>query len=342
MLKIGWSKRDVSTDKPVNLPGQFHRRPSRGVLDPITINCLVVEGEDIVIFISGDFVSGGNMIDVFREKVLSRRPDFPASKMIFNITHTHCGADIRSKKDIDDPNIYSATKYQEYMSDLTVDAILEALTSISEDSLITDAPKTTEKIKIALLPGHSSADGGAEMVSGLKLSEYDFAMKFIPEVKHHLEQMGYEVVVTRREDAGGTTPSYSAKAANATNADASFEFHFNSAGSQATGSEYLYEACSSKYRKAASIMCTTWSKLTGIRDRGAVAVCTVEEQTKYKRSTSRGLNAFKKANMFFCMTEPFFASNPKECEYVTELYKSGQWSKYMATAISNACISLFN
>lgn len=234
------------------------------------------------------------------------------------------------------------TKSDGILGPKTADAILAALSSIDKGSTIVDEPKTTEKIKIALLPGHSSKDGGAEMVSGLKLSEYNFAMKFIPEVKQHLEQMGYEVVVTRREDAGGTTPSYSAKAANATNADAAFEFHFNSAGSQATGSEYLYEACSSKYKKAASIMGSTWSKLTGIKDRGALPVCTIEEQHKYKRSTSRGLNAFKKANMFFCMTEPFFSSNPKECEYVTELYKSGQWSKYMATAIANACISLFS
>ena len=172
MLKIGWSKRDVSTDKPVNLPGQFHRRPSRGVLDPITINCLVIENEDIVIFISGDFVSGGNMIDVFREKVLSRRPDFPASKMIFNITHTHCGADIRSKKDIDDPNIYSATKYQEYMSDLTVDAILEAYDNRAEGYIgygygyaaVAHSRRTTYSDNVSLREG--ATEGSSLMIDG--------------------------------------------------------------------------------------------------------------------------------------------------------------------------------
>ncbi len=127
MLKIGWSKRDVSTNESVNIPGQFHRRPSRGILDPIMVNCLVVENnQDIVIFLSGDFVSGGNMIDVIRGKVLAQRPDFPASKIIFNTTHTHCGADIRSNANIDDPNIYPALEYQKFMSDMAVETIFEA------------------------------------------------------------------------------------------------------------------------------------------------------------------------------------------------------------------------
>ena len=60
----------------------------------------------------------------------------------------------------------------------TVQAILDELDMFSVPA--PPAAKSNEKIKIALLPGHSSKDGGAEMVAGLKLSEYDFAMKFIP------------------------------------------------------------------------------------------------------------------------------------------------------------------
>jgi ATP-dependent helicase/nuclease subunit B len=29
-IKIGWARRDVSTDKPINIPGQFHMRISKG------------------------------------------------------------------------------------------------------------------------------------------------------------------------------------------------------------------------------------------------------------------------------------------------------------------------
>ena len=93
MLKFGWSRRDVSIDKPVNIPGQFRVRLSKGILDPIMVNCLVVEdGEDIAIFMSGDFVAGRSIIEDIRAKLTKARPEIPAEKVLFNITHTHCGA----------------------------------------------------------------------------------------------------------------------------------------------------------------------------------------------------------------------------------------------------------
>ena len=57
-LAIGWASRDVSTDAPVPIPGQFHIRVSQGVRDPITATALVIEnGADALIFVSADFVS---------------------------------------------------------------------------------------------------------------------------------------------------------------------------------------------------------------------------------------------------------------------------------------------
>lgn len=218
----------------------------------------------------------------------------------------------------------------------TLKAILNELQSLSEPK------KDKAKIRIALLPGHSKKDGGAVMVSGLKYSEFTFANKYIPEVKKHLEDYGYEVVITCRENAGGTTPSYSAKAANTTNADAAFEFHFNSAGPTARGCEFLYKAGNSKYKEAAKIMGKEWSRLTGIKHRGELAVCNAKDTHNYNRATSRGSSAFTRSNMFFCMTEPFFSSNPEECALVTNLYKSGEWSKYMAYIIKSACDTIFD
>lgn len=236
-----------------------------------------------------------------------------------------------------DPNFITIQKVLKVQADgilgpKTIQALLDTLQS----------DKKNKTIKIALLPGHSSKDGGAQMVTGLKLSEYDFAMKFIPQVKEKLEAAGYDVVVTSREQAGGITPLYSAKAANATKADAAFEFHFNSAGKTATGSEYLYKAGNELYRKAADAMCSTWSEATGLKNRGSMAVCNASETSKYSRATSRGVNAFTRANMFFCMTEPFFSSNPVECEKVTELFNSGKWSSYMVNTIIAACDVLFD
>ncbi|MFC1462839.1 hypothetical protein ACFLQU_04455 [Verrucomicrobiota bacterium] len=46
-VTIGWANRDVTTDKPVSIPGQFHARISEGVCDPVSVTALVIDnGED--------------------------------------------------------------------------------------------------------------------------------------------------------------------------------------------------------------------------------------------------------------------------------------------------------
>ena len=56
-LTIGWATRDVSTDKPVSLPGQFHARISKGVFDPVFVTAMAIgSGDDLAIFVSADIV----------------------------------------------------------------------------------------------------------------------------------------------------------------------------------------------------------------------------------------------------------------------------------------------
>ena len=64
MIKIGWASRNVSTNEPIDIPGQFYRRVSTGCKDAITVTALVMEREDTVIMVSGDFVSAVDEIIV--------------------------------------------------------------------------------------------------------------------------------------------------------------------------------------------------------------------------------------------------------------------------------------
>lgn len=95
-LKIGWASRDVSTDQPVSIPGQFHVRISKGVFDPILVTALVIDnGEDMAIFLSADVVVLRNhIVEAVREKVAQRNPEIPVEKIIMNATHTHTGPSI--------------------------------------------------------------------------------------------------------------------------------------------------------------------------------------------------------------------------------------------------------
>lgn len=93
-LRIGWASRDVTTDEPINIPGQFHMRISQGVMDPLTVTALVIDnGADLVVFLSADLVviRSGLLNDV-RAAVAARNPQIPVDKILMNATHTHTGA----------------------------------------------------------------------------------------------------------------------------------------------------------------------------------------------------------------------------------------------------------
>lgn len=93
-LRIGWASRDVSTDKPINIPGQFHMRISEGIMDPLTVSALVIDnGADQVIFLSADLVViRSGLLDEVRAQVAQRNPEIPVDKILMNATHTHTGA----------------------------------------------------------------------------------------------------------------------------------------------------------------------------------------------------------------------------------------------------------
>ncbi|MDD5602915.1 MAG: hypothetical protein PHG48_02375 [Eubacteriales bacterium] len=144
-LKIGWATRDISTDKPVNLPGQFAMRISKGISDPIFTTALVLDdGNDIVVFLSADLVViRSGLLDEVRAAVKERLPDFPADRIIMNATHTHTGAShykessifswefgstTPGKEEIPDVGVEVASgdEYRHFLAQQAADAVCEA------------------------------------------------------------------------------------------------------------------------------------------------------------------------------------------------------------------------
>lgn len=144
-LKIGWASRDVSTDKPINIPGQFHMRISQGVSDPVTITALVVDnGSDLVVFLSADLVViRSGLLDEVRAAVAARNPAIPVEKILMNATHTHTGAShyadgntadlanntstaLTSEVPHDGVEVASSDDYRHYLATQAGEAICEA------------------------------------------------------------------------------------------------------------------------------------------------------------------------------------------------------------------------
>lgn len=144
-LKIGWASRDVTTDKPINIPGQFHMRISEGIMDPLTVSTLVIDnGTDLVIFLSADLVViRSGLLDDVRARVAELNPKIPVAKILMNATHTHTGASHYADSDSglsnnnistalpgDVPHegveIASGDEYRRFLSTRAAEAICEA------------------------------------------------------------------------------------------------------------------------------------------------------------------------------------------------------------------------
>lgn len=185
MLLIGWSKKVVSIEEPINLPGQFHARLSKGVMDPLTINCLVIDDKkEAVIFMSGDFMSvHGGLVGEIREKIKAVRNDIPVETLIFNATHTHCSP-CHYKEDIlmealpEGMEAYPCTEYRAYLVTAAAETVIEAFDNrkqgaiaygygyavVSHNRRVTyydDTSLRTDNKSVALVPhdGHAKMYG---------------------------------------------------------------------------------------------------------------------------------------------------------------------------------------
>jgi hypothetical protein len=137
-IKIGWASRDVSTDKPINISGQFYIRISKGVMDPVTVNALVIDdGNDLVIFLSADIsVARSGLLDMIRNKVRKQNPQIPVEKILMNATHTHTAPSHHSdglwKDENSDKILYegkeilSSDDYRDFLAERAKEAICEA------------------------------------------------------------------------------------------------------------------------------------------------------------------------------------------------------------------------
>ncbi len=138
-MKIGWGRREFSTNEPVLLPGQMYERISQGILDPLYAVALCVEnGEDAVIFCSLDIVvARGGIMENIRQRVAAIQPEIPVEKIVVNVTHTHAGCAVTgaSEKSADGQDIYSGDRMGQYVAERAAEAVVEAWNSRSEGAM---------------------------------------------------------------------------------------------------------------------------------------------------------------------------------------------------------------
>ena len=140
MIKIGWSTANVSTDEPVGITGQFYQRISKKCMDEITVTVMVIEREDVSIFVSCDFVQvSGDLQEEVQQALSKINPEIPVQNIIMNATHTHASPRYEllttyDKDGVIDERIYPPAKYREFLVNKIVSAINEAYNTRSEAS----------------------------------------------------------------------------------------------------------------------------------------------------------------------------------------------------------------
>lgn len=199
--------------------------------------------------------------------------------------------------------------------------------------------------KIAIMPGHASYKDGSVVCAGKYRGwgENKLARYFLPRLAAELRALGYDVVCTSREEAGGSTPSYSARAANAAGVELALEFHFNSCGS-ATGSEVIYWGYNKGTGRAfADELGKAIAEKLGVRHRGALPCYEDEKKHAGERCTDNGWAAFNGSRMPFFMVEPCFAgSNSEDAEMLCAAVAAPDWEVWLASAIDGAIKAVYN
>ena len=140
-IKIGWAKREISTSEPVSIPGQMYVRVSKGVLDPLYVTALCVdggEGQDKVVFLSCDVVTMfAGILQPIREHLKAMRPEIPEEAIILNATHTHSSLSLRTTpaKTPDGVDIFPGEKSREIFCRLAAEAVVEAWDNRAEGGM---------------------------------------------------------------------------------------------------------------------------------------------------------------------------------------------------------------
>lgn len=133
---LGWAEVDITPDKPVHLRGQFYKRVSKYVRDPLSATVLAVETRDAngdneqAIMVSCDQVTILKEIqDKIRSRVADKIPDFDGMKLFMNATHTHTAPspELWSRYDTSvDEGVMTAEEFGEFMVDKIAGAVIKA------------------------------------------------------------------------------------------------------------------------------------------------------------------------------------------------------------------------
>ncbi|MEO8268920.1 MAG: hypothetical protein ABI557_04310 [Aureliella sp.] len=133
-LHIGGATISITPDAPIALSGQMHTRIARSVESPVTATALALESRegdkvlDQAIMVSCDLVAiREGILEMVRQRIQDRIPDFDFSKLVMNATHTHTAPVMEDDVyDLPTEGIMQPNEFVEFLSDRVADIVVDA------------------------------------------------------------------------------------------------------------------------------------------------------------------------------------------------------------------------
>ncbi len=133
-LQIGGATTSITPDEPVAISGQMHTRIARTVESAATATALALESRDgdksldQAILISCDLVAiREGVLDMVRERVKERLPEFDVNKLVMSATHTHTAPVMREGTyEIPAEGVMQPTAYVAFLADRVADIAVQA------------------------------------------------------------------------------------------------------------------------------------------------------------------------------------------------------------------------
>jgi hypothetical protein len=133
-LQIGGATVSITPGEPVAISGQMRTRIARTVESPVTATALALESRDgdkvldQAILVSCDLVAiRDGVLDMVRQRVKERLPEFDLSKLVMSATHTHTAPVMREGiYELPAEGVMQPTAYVKFLSDRVADVAVQA------------------------------------------------------------------------------------------------------------------------------------------------------------------------------------------------------------------------
>ncbi|MBO7250952.1 MAG: hypothetical protein J6V42_06735 [Clostridia bacterium] len=145
MLKVGFSRVDMTPPLGSHLAGYYQDRIAKGIRDPLYLNSIAFsDGEETIVWVTADVLNIRKMNANEIRGVISKRVDLPVKNIFVSALHQHTSIIIGSKEG--EASIYSNYPYMAHLYSKFADVAQMAIADMKEAKMSAGEKETAEEL----------------------------------------------------------------------------------------------------------------------------------------------------------------------------------------------------